>query len=297
VASGVLVALTLVLLTPGIALADQENYYLGPEGVPQAQMIMNPLGGEMPNYDRGRDVEPGLLLERTALGLGENDAARHQQWLMNFSGQRLAGFPSMIVWNAAAGFEADLRGAFTVYVLDCDRTGSNCESLASKMVTVDTGAGGEWIETKIDLPELDHSFGEGRNLAVRIVVPSTSEADMMFAYGYPAHRSRLAIDSERPETAVSQAAFLAGAPLAARLSAPSSVDVGADLPAATAGPTLAPSEDVPASSIWPWLITLALCTAGLVAVGGVLMATLAKPGRHVNAPATPPSDRKSRVPV
>ena len=59
---GVLVALALVLLTPGIALAEQENYYLGPDGVPQAQLMMNPLGGEMPNFDRGRDVEPGLLL-------------------------------------------------------------------------------------------------------------------------------------------------------------------------------------------------------------------------------------------
>ena len=129
---GVLVALALVLLTPGIALAEQENYYLGPDGVPQAQLMMNPLGGEMPNFDRGRDVEPGLLLERTSLGLAEDDPTRHQQWLMDFTGQRLVGFPSMVVWSAADGFEPGVHGVFTLYVLDCDGSGADCRRLASR---------------------------------------------------------------------------------------------------------------------------------------------------------------------
>jgi hypothetical protein len=296
VAWGVLVALTLVLLTPGVALADQENYYLGPEGVPQAQMMMNPLGGEMPNYDRGRDVEPGLLLERTTLGLAEDDAARHQQWLIDLSGQRLAGFPSMVVWSAAAGFEAGKHGVFTLYVLDCDRSGANCERLGSRSVAVDTGAGGDWVESVVGLSELDHTFGEGRNLAVRLVVPSASDTDMMFAYGYAAHRSRLTIHSERPAPSGTQTA---------QLSAPAPVDFAMDLPttaAAEAAPIVAmaaPSEDVPeeAGSIWPWLITLALSTAGLVAVGALLMATLTKPGRHQqsNEPVRVKSDGLSRV--
>jgi hypothetical protein len=290
VAWGVLVALTLVLLTPGVALAEQENYYLGPEGVPQAQMMMNPLGGEMPNYDRGRDVEPGLLLERTTLGLAEVDAARHQQWLIDLSGQRVSGFPSMVVWSAAAGFEAGKHGVFTLYVLDCDRSGANCERLGSRSMAVYTGAGGDWVESVVDLGELDHTFGEGRNLAVRLVVPSASETDMMFAYGYAAHRSRLTIHSERPSVSATP-----GAPL----SGPAPVDFAADLPttAAEAAPVVAmaaPSEEAPASSIWPWLMTLALSTAGLVAVGWVLMATLTKPGRHASA-GNVARDRRSRV--
>jgi hypothetical protein len=295
VAWGVLVALTLVLLTPGVALADQENYYLGPEGVPQAQMMMNPLGGEMPNYDRGRDVEPGLLLERTTLGLAEEDAARHQQWLIDLSGQRVAGFPSMVVWSAAAGFEAGKHGVFTLYVLDCDRSGASCERLGSRSVAVDTGAGGEWVESVVDLSEIDHTFGDGRNLAVRLVVPSASDTDMMFAYGYAANRSRLTIHSERPAASVTATA---------QLSAPAPVDFAAETPdtGAAVAPvvaTAAPSEDVPeeTGSIWPWLITLALSTAGLVAVGALLMATLTKPGRHQqsNEQVRVKSDGLSRV--
>ena len=64
---GVLVALTLVFLAPGVALAEQENYYLGPDGVP-CPVDAQPARGEMPNYDRGRDVEPGLLLQRARAG-------------------------------------------------------------------------------------------------------------------------------------------------------------------------------------------------------------------------------------
>ena len=90
---GVLVALTLVLLAPGVALAEQENYYLGPDGVPRAQLMFNPLGGEMPNYDRGRDVEPGLLLQRSSRGLEEDDATRFQHWQIETSGQHLTGYP------------------------------------------------------------------------------------------------------------------------------------------------------------------------------------------------------------
>ena len=227
---GVLIALTLVLLAPGVALAEQENYYLGPDGVPRAQLMFNPLGGEMPNYDRGRDVEPGLLLQRSSRGLEEDDAARFQHWQIETSGQRLTGYPSMVVWSAADMFEAGRQGVFTVYLLDCDTTGSDCDNLGSKVATVDSGTGATWIETTLDFPALDHQFGEGRHLGVRIVVSSASETDMIFAYGYASQRSRLTIHSEQParavETTVAAAPVTAGA--ADFAAEPPAVDGGAD---------------------------------------------------------------------
>jgi hypothetical protein len=232
----------------------------------------------MPNYDRGRDVEPGLLLERTTLGLAEDDPARYQQWLIDLSGQRLAGFPSMVVWSAADGFEAGRHGVFTIYVLDCDGAGGDCERLASKSAEVDTEPGGVWTETIVGLTELDHTFGQGRHLAVRLVVPSASETDLMFAYGYAAHRSRLTVHAERPE-AVAQ-------PAEVTLSPTLPVDFAANPPSVAAAESapdvtpVAPTDEAPTNSIWPWLITLALSTAALVAVGAVLMSTLTKPGRH-----------------
>jgi hypothetical protein len=272
VKSGVLVALTLVLLTPGIALAEQENYYLGPDGVPRAQLMFNPLGGEMPNYDRGRDVEPGLFLERSSRGLREDDAARYQHWQIDSSGQQVAGFPSMVVWSAADMFQAGKTGVFTVFLLDCDSTGTDCENLGSKVATIDSGLGATWIETTVDFPALDHQFAEGRHLGVRIVVSSASESDMIFAYGYAAQRSRLTIHSEQPvpnvdTTATPAVLFAPAADFAAQPGA-----MPEDLPVEPA--------PVPNSSIWPWLITLMISTVALIAIGALLMASLTKAGRH-----------------
>lgn len=285
VAWGVLVALTLVFLTPGVALAEQENYYLGPDGVPQAQLMLNPLGGEMPNYDLGRDVEPGLLLQRSSLGLAEEDAARFQHWQIDLGGQRLVGYPSMVVWSAADRFEADQHGVFILYLLDCDGAGRSCERLGSKVATMDSGRGGAWIETIVDFPELDHTFEPGRNLAVRIVVPSASETDMMFAYGYAAHRSRLTIHSERPPAVVEATMASLPLPPPADFAAPPSADETTPVGAPTPAPT------VPTTSPWPWLITLALSTAALVALGTALMSTLTKSGRHQHQSATGPGDQ------
>jgi hypothetical protein len=284
---GVLVALILVLLAPGVALAEQENYYLGPDGVPRAQLMLNPLGGEMPNYDRGRDVEPGLLLQRSSRGLAEDDEARFQHWQIDVSGQRLTGFPTMVVWSAADMFEGEKQGVFTVYLLDCDNTGTDCENLGSKVATIDTGAGSTWVETIVDFPALDHRFDEGRHLGVRIVVTSASEADLIFAYGYAAQRSRLTLHTEQPvrtlESTVSPTPMTAGA-----------ADFGAAV-AATATPEapVAAAPVVETGSFWPWLTTLLISTVGLVSVGGLLLASLAKPGRHEAASEMHPSGRQT----
>lgn len=289
---GVLVALILVFLAPGVALAEQENYYLGPDGVPRAQLMLNPLGGEMPNYDRGRDVEPGLLLQRSSRGLAEDDAARFQHWQIDASEQRLSGFPSMVVWSAGDMFEAGKQGVFTVYLLDCDHTGAVCENLGSKAATIDTGSGGTWVETIVDFPALDHRFDEGRHLGVRIVVSSASEADLIFAYGYAAQRSRLTLYTERPvralEGTVNPTPFTAGA-----------ADFGAPV-AATATPeahvAVAPAAEP--GSFWPWLTTLVISTIGLIAVGGFLLVSLSRPGRH-EAPLEehPSGGQTSRISV
>jgi hypothetical protein len=296
VAWGVLIALTLVLLVPAVALADQENYYLGPDGVPQAQLMLNPLGGEMPNYDRGRDVEPGLLLQRSTRGFTEDDATRYQQWQMDLSGQRLVGYPSMVVWSAADGFEAGQRGAFTVYILDCDASGGDCERLGSRAATMDSGDGGTWVETIVDFSSLDHTFGQGRNLAVRIVVPSVSETDLMFAYGYTTQRSRLTIHSEKPEPAVDASAGRLLMPSPAEFGAtsrdPASVVAEAAPPSSEQVSVESPTtEPAPEPSFWPWLITLALSTGGLVGVGLALMSSLTPPGRHQRPGTAPREDR------
>jgi hypothetical protein len=172
-------------------------------------------------------------------------------------------------------FEAGIQGVFTVYLLDCDVTGSDCDNLGSKVANVDTGAGAVWLETTVDFPALDHEFGQGRHLGVRIVVSSASESDMIFAYGYASQRSRLTLHSEQPvravEAPVTEAPFTAGA-----------ADFAAETVAVVVVPEDPVVDEAPVStaSIWPWLTTLVISTVGLISVGGLLLTSLTKPGRH-----------------
>ena len=269
---GVLVALTLVIFAPvAAAAADQESYYLGPDGVPHGELLLNPRGGEMPNYDMGRDVEPGLLLERSDRGLAEDDETRFQHWQSEASGVRLSGYPSLAIWGAADRFESGKRGVFTVFLLDCTATGADCDEIGSRVATIDSGRGATWIEEMIDFPQVDHLFGERRYLGVRIVVSAASETDMMFAYGSTAQRSRLTIYPE-PPARPAQTIVTAPPPPVEDLVVVASSGKESQLP--TAAPPMA------AVSVWPWLITLVLSTVALVALGALLMSSLTKPGRH-----------------
>ena len=133
---GVLIALTLVLLAPGAALAEQENYYLGPDGVPHAQLMFNPLGGEMPNYDRGRDVEPELLLQRSSRGLERTTnpssalADRHRRAAAD--GPPIDG--GVERGRHVQGSETWCRHRVSPRL---DTTGSECDNLGSQVATID----------------------------------------------------------------------------------------------------------------------------------------------------------------
>jgi hypothetical protein len=273
----VLLALTLVVVAPLAAVAaEQESYYLGPDGVPFGSLLLNPLGGEMPNYDKGRDVEPGLLLERSELGLNEDDEAKFQHWQLEASGERLTGYPTLKIWGAADRFESGKLGVFSAFLLDCNSSGTDCDEISSGEATIDSGRGAAWTEAVVDFPEVDHLFEERRYLGVRLVVAAESETDLMFAYGYTEHRSRLTIYAEAPSRPVETSVAAAAAPV-------EDVVVEATPPPAQAGlEGLEPP--IAAASVWPWVLTLLVSTAALVALGALLMSSLTRPGRHERLP-------------
>lgn len=272
-----LLVLTLVVVAPlTVAAAEQESYYLGPEGVPFGTLLLNPLGGEMPNYDKGRDVEPGLLLERSELGLDEDDGAKFQHWQTEASGERLTGYPVLKIWGAADRFESGKLGVFSVFLLDCNSSGTDCEEISSGEGTIDSGRGATWTEAVVDFPEVDHRFQDRRYLGVRIVVSARSETDLMLAYGYTEHRSRLTIYAEAPARPVETSVAPASTPV-------EDVVVAATPPSAQAGLQGLDSPN-PATSVWPWLLTLLVSTVALVVLGAFLMSSLTRPGRHERLP-------------
>lgn len=237
-----LAVLGTVLVAPAASSASETaTFYLGADGVPIGSLTTQVQGGVMPNLDMGRDVHPGLRLERSELGAGEALGTRFQQWQRDMDGGRLTGHPSVVIWAATAGFDPETAGSFTVFLLDCPPFGHRCSELGRASAEVARGAGDAWAEHVLALPRVDHQFGKDRHLAVKVVAEAGSEADLMIAYGYPSHRSRLTIsDHSAPaeatdtgESAFSEAHRSHGAPQTRS----AETDSAPDLPAP--GPGLA----------------------------------------------------------
>jgi hypothetical protein len=290
---GALIALTLVLIAPVALAAEQEDFYLGTDGFPYGSLVATPRGGEMPNFDLGRDIEPGLLLERSALGLAEAQDTRYQHWQIDVGGQLISGYPSVVVWSAPARFDAGKRGALRVYLLECNLVGGDCSELGAAEMTIEKGRGGAWTESKLDFEPIEQRFGADRFLGVRIVVPDSSESDMMLAYGYPKYRSRLTIHTEPPPPPVETVAVSPASPSGEN---EISVDKMNRLTPGVPGPT-AESDDTTSASTWA--VSLVLSTLMLVVLGAFLVSRLTKPGRHERRPETyhPDSARTERITV
>jgi hypothetical protein len=291
VARGALVVLTMLLLAPTAAASDQETLYLGTDGFPQASLVGNPLGGELPNFDRGRDIEPGLLLEVSTLGQGETDPARYQQWHVEAGGRRISGYPAVVIWSAAAGFESEKHGALSVYLLDCTPAGTACEELGRGEATISQGEGESWVESSVLFDQIDHTFAVGRHLVVKVVVPSDSEVDMMIAYGYARQRSRLTIYSEPP-------ALPEAMGVAERTPTPFSHDLREKMHTVSTGTGELVQSGDPGPS-WEWFGALAASTVFLVGLGALLVSRLSRPGRHearATVMAVEPG-RDERIPV
>jgi len=283
----VVAVLTLGAMVPVASAADTETLFLGPEGIPVGSLIGTPDGGEMPNYDRGRDLEPGLLLGRSDLGLGETDENRYQHWQAEMSGRHLAGYPTVVVWSAAAGFDPTLTGVFSVFVLDCPESAIGCSELAHADVAVVPEPAGTWVETEVALPRIDHVFEQGRHLGVRIVVANTSDTDMMFAYGYPKFRSRLTISPEAPlaeatTASVDQSAARAPIERLERVKSRTMASVGFE-------------REREIASLTPWMATLTVSTLLLLFLGVILVFTLSPHGRREGPKLSRNWDREVRI--
>ncbi|HVR78298.1 MAG TPA: hypothetical protein VMS99_07880 [Acidimicrobiia bacterium] len=273
-ARGVMIALLVVVLVPVASASGQETFYLGPDGFPNGSLVSSPSGGEMPNFDLGRDIYPGLSLERSALGLAETDGTRFQQWQGDMTKRRLTGYPSVVIWSAPAGFDTVKTGVLSIYLLDCDAHGGACVEIGSSQATVQASFGETWVESRLDFDAIDHSFADRRHLGVRVVVDDISETDMMLGYGYPKHRSRLTIFPEPlPPQVDAVVAPVAPAGLDQDLASEKLERLNV---MASAHETELDAAGMP----WPWLASLTFSTLALAVLGGMLISNLTKLGRH-----------------
>jgi hypothetical protein len=275
-ARSVLVALLLALFVPVASAAGQETFYLGPDGFPLGSLVTSPRGGEMPNFDLGRDTQPGLLLERSGSGLAEVEETKFQHWQAEMGGERVSGYPAVVIWSAPAGFAAGLRSVISVFILDCGQLVDPCTELGASEVVVESGRGGDWVESRIDFAEIDHHFGEGRYLGVRVVVSDSSDSDLMLAYGYPKQRSRLTISAEPPAVSAETAALFVTESQAESVM---SIERARGLTPVVSTAAIE-AEGGGDGSVWLWVVPIILSSLVLMALGTFLVSGLTKPGRH-----------------
>ncbi len=272
-------ALALLAMTaalPAFAAEPPDTFYLGADGFPQGSLATAVHGGEMPNFDPGRDIHPGLLLRRTDRGLNEADDAGYQHWQIDMKEKAVGGYPTVVIWASTANFDPGRSGLFDVYLLDCPSFGQRCDELGKQRISVDRGAATDWVATSTTFPAIEHQFGPDRFLALRIVVPAESETDMMFAFGFPHQRSRLTFSQSPPvSTTVAAVPSPTSAGMGGRpgpfMSTVVELESGALTPTST-----------PAAGVAPWLVTMVV-TTGLLALFSLAMLT--KLGSEPGEPA------------
>lgn len=271
-ARSLLVLMTLALFATGAGAASpgQESFYLGTDGFPIGSLVGNPSGGELPNFDRGRDVEVGLFLERSARGLAETDDARYQLWHTDAGGRTIAGFPRLVIWAAPARFATGVSVGIEAFLVDCNVSGNDCEGLASGAALLADGTG-DWTETVVDFGHLDHEFRDGRHLGVKVVVDDSSEADAMLAYGFPSVRSRLTVYEDEPVAPAPSEATVVTIDGRVNTEQMRRTDTWTPPPAPDPGP---------ATSSPGWMATTLVSSAALVLLGAFLLGRLTRPGRH-----------------
>ena len=176
--------------------------YLKSPGVPTAALsASSPTAGSLPNYDPGRDAEPGLVLVKSNEGWQTNDPVKYQQWVAPAGAMSIGGGVSLEFWSAIEDMEDDEKGVVTAYLLECDPSGNSCAKVGQGSIQRDPWSSSEtWVKRVIDFGHIDHDIPGERSLAVKITVGNNSDDDMWFAYDTTSFPSALVINGSTTTT-------------------------------------------------------------------------------------------------
>jgi hypothetical protein len=145
------------------------------------------------NYDANRDAFPGIVVKKGGSGQGENNPERHQTWRLasRSSPTTISGDVGIALWSGTKEFKQNKRGVVTIYLRDF--SGSSYTEIGS--VTIDRADWQEgsatWVLNSVAIPVSTYVLPAGHSLELKVIVPSTSQEDMWFAYDTTAYRSHI----------------------------------------------------------------------------------------------------------
>jgi MSHA biogenesis protein MshQ len=188
-----------ILFVAGVASANV-TYYLAGTGtgsdVPVGSLTLTvPTRTTLPNYDPARDPNPGLTLQQTKNGFNENDAKKHQWWLIGAGGSTISGSIKLKIWAAIKDYKNDKHaGALAAYLADCNATASSCTLITSASKSANPwGAKGGFVENTLTFGSVNYTIPAGRYLGLKIVRPNNAKEDMWLAYDTVSFASQLTI--------------------------------------------------------------------------------------------------------
>lgn len=180
----------------GTAIAAPQAYYLTSTGVPISFLSETyPTATDLANFAPARDDEPGLLLHKSSNEHNETDPDKYQLWMTAPGGIVLDGPAEFTFWSAMKDFAPDKGGSVRLQLFDCDIFLADCRPITGKILSADPWSGGatDWVQHTISYNNLDYIIPESRSLAAKLVVRSSADDDMLFAYDTAAFPSSLTV--------------------------------------------------------------------------------------------------------
>lgn len=183
------------IATLTVALAGTENvtYYLKGTALPVAGMSTTPVSGPLDDFNAlGDDDKPGRTLDDTDKGIAETNKDHYQQWEVPADALTIDGPSTLVIWIAAKDFDPAHTVSAQIFLLDCP--GNPCTQLATATQGYFTPGSG-FAKLVMTFPPVEHTFGAGRRLAVRIVYPKPKgdAARIWLAYAASSYPASLTI--------------------------------------------------------------------------------------------------------
>jgi hypothetical protein len=139
----------------------------------------------LPNFDKSRDSEPGLVLARSGNGANESNPSKYQEWSFAATDQTIS-VQTLRIWAAAKDFDNSKTVVLAVFLMDC---GGGCTVLSSGSATVKNAS--NWKQVNIPLAVNDHEFSNGHSLVVKVTATAESDDDMWLAFGTDTYDAQL----------------------------------------------------------------------------------------------------------
>jgi hypothetical protein len=153
----------------------------------------NPTASVLYNYDTDRDAFPGLLIAKGGSGPEEDDPTKYQAWRTSVldTAMVIQGNATISLWSGTKDFDETKRGAVTVYLRDFD--GSDYVEVGGTTFSDATWQGGStsWVLKTFQLSIGSYTLAPGHSLELKVIVESSSDDDMWFAYDTNDRKSRV----------------------------------------------------------------------------------------------------------